>query len=403
MRHRHRSFHFAHGVASGDPLTDRFVVYPLTPVPRPSSLRSRLWRGRWRADAALSPRGASRREPRGSPRSRPRLLRERRRRRPQGGKHLSLRLRGERRAIAHRPHPHAPRRPRRPHLRFAVVSCAKHNAGFFNGYGRIADPRGPRLPLAPRRLHLRGRQQKPPVSQTPGADIGRDLPAVARVQDIGRLPAALRAVPPLIPISSVCTWSTRSSPPLTTTSSPTGRGLMAATEHRPERDGLVGRSPRRTHCRARWEWLPDRARPYPHDRDRVHRPRPPRGPRRSAAPRCAQLPAHGTRSRAPALARSSTVRMLGAGAARRGCHDELGVSTGPVAHRRVTDASMALAHVASRRLPESLHASPMRGPQVECTPSMTDLRRGSVGRLSGRTGVDPPPDRRHRKRHRPGW
>ena len=27
MRHRHRSFHFAHGVASGDPLTDRVLIW----------------------------------------------------------------------------------------------------------------------------------------------------------------------------------------------------------------------------------------------------------------------------------------------------------------------------------------------------------------------------------------
>jgi len=58
------------------------------------------------------------------------------------------------------------------HLRFAVVSCAKYNAGFFNGYARIAERDD--LDFV---LHLGDyiyeASQKPPASQTPGADIGR--------------------------------------------------------------------------------------------------------------------------------------------------------------------------------------------------------------------------------------
>ena len=58
------------------------------------------------------------------------------------------------------------------HLRLAMVSCAKYNAGFFNAFSRIADR--PDLDFL---LHLGDyiyeAAQKPPASQTPGADIGR--------------------------------------------------------------------------------------------------------------------------------------------------------------------------------------------------------------------------------------
>lgn len=58
------------------------------------------------------------------------------------------------------------------HIRFAVVSCAKFNAGFFNAYARIAEHDD--LDFL---LHLGDyiyeAAQKPPATQTPGADIGR--------------------------------------------------------------------------------------------------------------------------------------------------------------------------------------------------------------------------------------
>jgi alkaline phosphatase D len=58
------------------------------------------------------------------------------------------------------------------HLRFAVVSCAKFNAGYFNGYARIAERDD--LDFV---LHLGDyiyeAAETPPASQTPGADIGR--------------------------------------------------------------------------------------------------------------------------------------------------------------------------------------------------------------------------------------
>ena len=58
------------------------------------------------------------------------------------------------------------------HIRFAVVSCAKFNAGFFNGYARIAERDD--LDFV---LHLGDyiyeASERPPAGQTPGADIGR--------------------------------------------------------------------------------------------------------------------------------------------------------------------------------------------------------------------------------------
>jgi len=58
------------------------------------------------------------------------------------------------------------------HLRFAIVSCAKFNAGFLNGYARVADREDLQF-----LLHLGDyiyeASQTPPASQTPGAEIGR--------------------------------------------------------------------------------------------------------------------------------------------------------------------------------------------------------------------------------------
>ncbi|HEX2043770.1 MAG TPA: alkaline phosphatase D family protein, partial [Acidimicrobiales bacterium] len=59
-------------------------------------------------------------------------------------------------------------------IRLATVSCAKYNAGFFNAYGRIADRT--ELDFV---VHLGDyiyeAAQKPPPSQTPAADIGREV------------------------------------------------------------------------------------------------------------------------------------------------------------------------------------------------------------------------------------
>ena len=70
--------------------------------------------------------------------------------------------------------PGAPARcpPTHEHVRLAMVSCAKFNAGFFNAYARIAERTD--LDFL---LHLGDyiyeASNTPPKSQTPGADIGR--------------------------------------------------------------------------------------------------------------------------------------------------------------------------------------------------------------------------------------
>ena len=58
------------------------------------------------------------------------------------------------------------------HCRFAMVSCAKFNAGFFNVYPRIAarDDLDFLLHLGD---YIYEASNTPPASQTPGADIGR--------------------------------------------------------------------------------------------------------------------------------------------------------------------------------------------------------------------------------------
>ena len=59
-------------------------------------------------------------------------------------------------------------------FRFAVVACAKHNAGFFNALGRVAarDDLDVVLHLGD---YIYEAANTPPASQTPGADIGRDM------------------------------------------------------------------------------------------------------------------------------------------------------------------------------------------------------------------------------------
>jgi len=62
-----------------------------------------------------------------------------------------------------------------PRARFAVVSCAKFNAGFFNAYDRIADraEAGDLDFLLHLGDYIYEASNTPPKNQTPGADIGR--------------------------------------------------------------------------------------------------------------------------------------------------------------------------------------------------------------------------------------
>ena len=153
------------------------------------------------------------------------------------------------------------------HLRFAQVSCAKFNAGFFNAYSRIAarDDLDFLLHLGD---YIYEASNKPPASQTPGADIGRPFDPLHecktledyrrryaqyhRDPDVQRLHAAL----PLIATLDDHEFAD-------------GAWRDGASEHKVERDGDWA-SRRAIAFQVRWEWLPAR-KPDPLDSQRVFR------------------------------------------------------------------------------------------------------------------------------------
>jgi alkaline phosphatase D len=152
------------------------------------------------------------------------------------------------------------------HLRFAQVSCAKYNAGFFNAYSRIAAQPG--LDFL---LHLGDyiyeASNTPPASQTPGADIGRPfdpLHECKTLDDYRRRYAqyhldrdvqAMHHVLPIIPA-----WDDHELAD--------GAWREGASEHKPERDGAWSDRVAAA-AQARAEWLPIRR--DPEDPRRVHR------------------------------------------------------------------------------------------------------------------------------------
>jgi alkaline phosphatase D len=152
------------------------------------------------------------------------------------------------------------------HLRLAMVSCAKFNAGFFNAYTRIAERRD--LDFL---LHLGDyiyeASNTPPKSQTPGADIGRPFEPLhecvtledyrtryrqyRRDADVQRLHAAHPVMATLDDHEFA-----------------DGAWRDGATEHKPEYGPWAQR--RAAAFRAREEWLPTR-RVDPEDPERVWR------------------------------------------------------------------------------------------------------------------------------------
>lgn len=152
-------------------------------------------------------------------------------------------------------------------LRFAQCSCAKYNAGFFNAYGRIADRTD--LDFV---LHLGDyiyeAAQNPPASQTPGADIGRSMDPLnecVTLADYRTRYAQYHADPDAQAMH-------RMHPVIGTVDDhefADGAWRDGSTEHRPERDGPWAE--RRTAAfRARWEWTPARM-PDPSDPSRAYR------------------------------------------------------------------------------------------------------------------------------------
>jgi alkaline phosphatase D len=152
-------------------------------------------------------------------------------------------------------------------VRFAVVSCAKFNSGFFNGYARIAERDD--LDFV---LHLGDyiyeASQTPPATQTPGADIGRPFEPrneCVTLADYRTRYAQYHADPD--------TQAMHAMHPLLSTLDDhefaDGAWREGADNHKPERDGPWA-DRRAAAIRARMEWLPVRL-PDPTEPDRFFR------------------------------------------------------------------------------------------------------------------------------------
>jgi alkaline phosphatase D len=141
------------------------------------------------------------------------------------------------------------------HLRFAVVSCAKFNAGFFNGYARIAERDDLNFVM-----HLGDfiyeLAQDPPANQTPGADIGRPfepLNECVTLADYRTRYSQYRRDPDTQALSLA-------HPLLATLDDhelADGAWRGGSDNHTPERDGPWSHR-REAAFRARREWLPQR-------------------------------------------------------------------------------------------------------------------------------------------------
>jgi alkaline phosphatase D len=253
---------FAHGVASGDPLTDRVILWtristtgdgasavPVTwVIARDAALVDVVASGETAAtadtDFTVKVDAAG-------------LL-------PATHYWYAFEALGERSAVARTktlPAGHVER------IRFAQCSCAKFNAGFFNGYARIAERDD--LDFV---LHLGDyiyeAAQNPPASQTPGADIGRPMDPLhecVTLADYRTRYAQYHA--------DVDAQAMHQRHPVIGTVDDhefaDGAWRDGSTEHHPERDGPWA-DRKAAAFRARWEWTPARM-PDPGDPTRAFR------------------------------------------------------------------------------------------------------------------------------------
>ncbi len=153
------------------------------------------------------------------------------------------------------------------HTRFAFVSCAKFNAGYFNVYRRLAARTDLEFVL-----HLGDyiyeASNTPPAGQTPGADIGRPFEPrheCRTLADYRERYAQYRRDPDLQALHAA-------HPMIATLDDhelADGAWRDGADNHDEERDGPWA-ARRAAAFRARWEWLPAR-RPDADDAERVHR------------------------------------------------------------------------------------------------------------------------------------
>ena len=152
------------------------------------------------------------------------------------------------------------------HLRVAMVSCAKFNAGFFNAYSRIAQ-RADLDFLLHLGDYIYEASNTPPKSQTPGADIGRPFDPLHECVSLSdyrtryrqyRLDPDVQQLHAAHPVIAT----------LDDHELADGAWRDGAAEHRPEYGPWAQR--RANALRAREEWLPVR-RVDPADPERVWR------------------------------------------------------------------------------------------------------------------------------------
>ena len=252
---------FRHGVASGDPLTDRVVIWTRVTTDDPGEAEVTWMVSR---DPELQDVVAS-----GSAVAAPErdhcVHVDVKGLQPDTHYWYAFRALGrERSPIARTRTLHG---PGTDHLRFATVSCAKYSGGFFNGYARIAERDDLQFVL-----HLGDYiyevSNNPPPSQTPPADIGRDYDPeheCVTLEDYRRRYAHYRLDPDVQALH-------HAHPVIATVDDhefADGVWREGSVEHDVERDGPW--ADRRAACfRARWEWQPYRM-PDPREPERVYR------------------------------------------------------------------------------------------------------------------------------------
>ena len=206
---------FVHGVASGDPLTDRVMLWTRVTPPGPVPVEWVMARDPGLADVVATGTTDATPEHDGTVHVDVTGLE------PGTTYHYGFRAAGVSSPVGRtRTLPAHPDR-----LRLAMVSCAKFNAGFFNAYARIAgrDDLDFLLHLGD---YIYEASNTPPKSQTPGADIGRAFDPLHECVTLDDYRTRTPCTGP-IPTSSCSTPPTPWSRRWTTTSSPTARGATA--------------------------------------------------------------------------------------------------------------------------------------------------------------------------------
>ena len=249
---------FLHGVASGDPLTDRVVIWTAatTPDDGPVDVSWTVARDRELADVIASGTATAEVEHDHTVSVDVTGLE------PDRTYFYGFEAGGERSPVGRtRTLP-----DRTDHVRFAMVSCAKFNAGFFNAYARLAqrDDLSFLLHLGD---YIYEASNVPPPTQTPGADIGRPfdpLHECVTLDDYRRRYRQYKLDPDVQRLHAVhpvmaCVDDHEFAD---------GAWREGADNHRPEWGPWEQR--KADAFRAKWEWVPARM-PDPADPSRVFR------------------------------------------------------------------------------------------------------------------------------------